>query len=168
MKRSSKVVPTIVFLAVLAFAAAPVQAVWYYTHGSAGTVEAQIDFNVVSSKVYNWGLEVVVKKGGTAQVTFPLAHPSQDGIYVDKIQFVWYTSAKNVSITDVLVCDAYLSIFEKRVNIPGTVSFKTTTVAMDRKYEISYGLGITLQVKNRGTKDQKITFCSVGVNLGEN
>lgn len=160
MNRLSKGFLALAFLGILALAAAPAQADWFYMHGAGGHIQEMT--NIVSSSYCGNGLIFTQKKGTTCYVQVPIPNPANNNWTVSEIWVFYSTGATNANITQVDVWD-------------GATKFKTITgkwhghgkilkLNLGAKWKIYRGLGITLTTVTGGA-DAPFDINAVGANM---
>lgn len=155
-------------LAVLAFAAAPARASWFFIHGAGAVLQPSSLSSVTSYDVAGWGLRVLVKKGKSVWIHTPLSNPALGGTYANEIQLIWRAPANNIYISGVDVYDGSVKFWGAQGNwhgYTGSSSYQATNWKLGANWKISRGFGMSFLVVNKGGKDQEVTIAAAGANF---
>jgi len=166
MKRPSKFCCIFSFLLVLALAAVPARAGWYFSYGTAAVIQDMT--SVATRVVYGWGSYIKVKKGESVWVHVPFTNPAMNDITVSEVQLHWKADAKSIYIAQVDVYDAPIRFWTKTGRWQaGTSGTKITTWKLGRDWKIYRGFGASLLVKNSGGADQSVTILCFGAHFSD-
>jgi hypothetical protein len=161
MNRLSKGFLAFAFLGILALAAAPAQADWFYMHGAGGHIQEMT--NIVSSGYFGNGLVFTQKKGTTSYVQFPIPNPANNNWTVSEIWIYCSTGGTNAKITQVDVWDGATKF--KTITGKWSGHAKLIKLSLGAKWKIYRGLNVMLTTTVTGSSDLFFGIDCVGANM---
>lgn len=148
------------FLTLAAGFAFPSQSQWLGTQGYSGRIQdPSKTLGYIGDLVHwGWGLSFVQLAGTENWVHFAVPTPAQDNWTVDKIMLDFETDNSNSWISQIDLWD-------------GAMKFKTITgkwfkkknveISLGQQWKIYRALGVSVQIKTKGSKNQNFHFYAV-------